>query len=131
MAVEAIVTLLEASAAVTALVGDRITPEWRKQGDPLPALTVAEVSAVRSDELLAAFSLTASRIQVDCWAGSYAQAKALSRAVRDTLDQQSGIIAGVQVERISLSDFRDLGEKTGDKSIRRVSLDFNVWYQEQ
>lgn len=59
---------LLASAALVALVGSRITWDERPQGDVLPAVVLQWIDGVPeySDEGFA--GLTASRLQIDCWA---------------------------------------------------------------
>jgi len=76
---------LNATAGVTALVGSRITPLYRKQGSPLPAV----VYEVISDEPLNWAGGTTGNSQMNlriyCMAASYLGAKELGAAVQTVL----------------------------------------------
>lgn len=112
-------------ATVGGLVGigssARVYPMILPQGSVLPAVTYQVVDKPRIDtaSLSGHNSRIRARVQVDCWATTYAQAKSLATATRNAL--LSAFTA------LNLDD-RDLYED--DTHIYRVSADFSVWYLE-
>lgn len=77
-------TLL-ASTAITRIVGTRIYALEVPEDTTLPALSYRIVSAV-SSPTFATSGMTRYRVQINCWALSYAQAVALRDAVISSLD---------------------------------------------
>lgn len=72
--------LLSGNAGLTALVGTRIFPQVIAQGESMPAL----VYAIRTDsvtQLYGPVGLDRSRIVVQAWAASIAEAKTIADAV--------------------------------------------------
>lgn len=130
---EALVSVLEGSAAVAALVGDRIYPEVAEQGAPLPRVTYQRVSALRSWDMGGPSGLVESRFQFDAWGDTYARMVQLVEAIRTALDGFAGAPLGVAIQLARLVDDAELDEPTedaGEKSIPRTRLDFLVTYEE-
>ena|SRR5690625_790507 len=133
---EAVIQRLLADAAVSAIAGDRIFPGRIPQGESRPVVVLQTINAmpyyadegeVRYDE---------SRVQLDCWAASYGQAKQLSRAVIASLspvDLAPGAPVftgtGIEFQFIELNGARDLPESGSNAAeyFFRVSLDFTFW----
>lgn len=63
------------------------------------------------------------RVQVDCWAATYASAEALRQAVITELEPASGDFLGGFVIRD-----QDMPERTDAGEIHRASLDFKLTY---
>jgi hypothetical protein len=130
---EALRAALLASAGVAALIGDRIAWGLRPQGQPLPAISLTRVTGGYDYTLAGRVPTTRSLVQIDCWAGSYADAKGLGRAVLVALDTLNvAPFQGAFVE-----DERDDAEDTAapqrasagaDRAteIHRTSLDVRV-----
>ena len=118
--------ILLASSGVTALVGTRVNFGEHPQGQPLPAIVMSTVSEVSDHTIDGPDGVPDARVQVDCYALAYGQAKLISRAVRAVLDGHSaGAIQGV-----FLAGARDMREGGTNKAERpfRVSMDFTVRY---
>lgn len=120
---------LRGDAAVAALVGDRVWPVRRPQGRELPALTLSSVSAVPLQSHDGAGALTRSRLQVDCWASSWAAARALRAAaigaIEATEDPAGPIPSIARMGDRDLPELREAGE-----DLFRVSIDFEIWHKE-
>jgi len=116
-----IVTLLAADGGVSALVVARIYPLILPQDPTLPAITYARVTTSRIYSSEGYSNLDNAMIQVDCWASTYAGAKALGTAVLSAMDGSSTFSA-------VLIDERDMFED--DVEIYRVSMDFSTWNTE-
>ncbi len=95
-------SLLEASSAVTALVGSRIYLDARPEADPLPAIVYNLVD--ENDELpvgaVAGQIPTLARMQINCYATTAAGRKALVDAVIAAGDRKAGSIAGSTVNYV-------------------------------
>lgn len=127
---EQLIARLLATAGVLALVGTRIKPIERPQGQALPALTVQTIIGGRAYTMGGADGTTASTVQIDAWGSSYQQAKELSREVIEaieppaTQDDIDFIKAFVDVARDMPVEDIDGGGK-----VFRVSMDFIVWWK--
>lgn len=121
---EALRAMLLSVPAISALVGTRVDWGLAPQGQQLPCITLTVVTDGPVDHSLDGAGLSQARVQADCWAATYAQAKALSRAVRTALDAwQGGVIAGA-----FLAGARDLPDDDGVTEIPRVTMDFIINY---
>lgn len=119
---EALLALLTGSAAVTAIAGTRINWGAHPQGAPLPGIVLTVIDDAEGHIYQGPNGLSQGRVQVDCWALTYDQAKLCGRAVRAALDCYSG----GRFEAIFLADQRDGREGGTNEADRpfRSSLDF-------
>ena len=123
---EVIRAILRADAGVTALVGQRINFGSRPQGEPLPALALSVPSDIEAATLDGASGLNDARIQVNCAAMSYGEARRLERAVRSALHGYSGgILQGVF--HAGSRDFREGGTNEAER-LFGFSVDFSISY---
>jgi hypothetical protein len=127
-----IVDLLEASAGVTAIVGSgasaRIYPLIVKQGDNYPAITYQIISETREPELTQQNGFIQVRVQLTCWAETYAGARTLKEAVRNCIDGSSSTFpSGVFIENSIDSVEESEGSRPGLYAKR---LDALVWFTE-
>jgi hypothetical protein len=125
---EALLALLRGSASVTALVPTaRIN--WRRhpQGQPWPGIVLHAINDRDEYAIADVADLSEARVQIDCWATTYGQAKAISRAVRALL---SGYQGGVfyQMRLNGARDARSTGTNEPDDPAG-VSLDFTFHYR--
>lgn len=90
-------TLLQGSAAVTALIGDGLWIEEAPVGAALPLLILEQVGRVerRTVSRNEAKLLVTSRMQVTALAETYAQKKQLLAAVRQACGNVLGTVAGI------------------------------------
>lgn len=123
---EALISLLLGDTGVSAIVGDRIFWGLRKQGSPLPALVLNRISSVHSYTLDGPVDLSQSRIQIDCYAQTFGQTRALSRAVYAPLNGKRAVHEGVSFEGVFADSERD-NPVEDDSLTFRTSIDFMVW----
>ncbi len=119
-------TELTSDAGVSALVGTRVHPMLRPKGGTLPAITYQRISSIRDNSLDGPMDYVSYRIQIDCWAGTYAQAKALGDAVRAALNGVSTTLGGEAVQFVTLESDNDELENDGDTRHYRVSQDWMI-----
>ncbi len=126
----AIVAKLRATAGVSALAGQRVWPGRRVQARDRPSITVIRVDGapIYTDE--GQGDLTMARVQIDCWAGSYTDAKDLARAVQAALSGFVGTQGSTTFRYFYLDAERDFDEGGSNTSeyLYRTSLDFLVMF---
>ncbi len=119
---------LLAAAPVTALVAQRISWVDRPQASALPSITLQVISDERPQHMKDFNDLRDARVQIDCWALSYASASAIKEAVIAALvPEQTG--NGIIFNRALVDGARDLGERTETQFIHRHSIDLLIWWQ--
>ena len=129
----ALITKLEAAAPVVALVGERIFPNRIPQGVGMPAIAYEQLSGPRDHVMDGNTGLVSTNYVLRCSCSIYAQAKAVSEAVRIELDGYQGTVGGIAISCIMLIDEKDDPEvKPGtDKLMRFVKvLIFTISFQE-
>lgn len=116
-----ILATLLADAVVSGLVANRIYALVSPPGAPVPLITYQRISAIPINSLRGASGVVQARIQVDCWAATYEQAKDLAQAVRAALD------ANAELGAVCLNSQDMQDEATREF---RVIIDFSVWSKE-
>lgn len=125
---EAFVALLLGSPAIIECVEDRVFPVVRPQGSLLPCLVYNGFSREQVMTTTGAANLSSRRVQVDAWGKTYADVKALERAVNARLIGFTGVVAGVEFQGIFDNGGGGDGfENAPPDRLYRVSLDFLVW----
>jgi hypothetical protein len=127
---ESIEDLLVGSAGITALVGSstsaRIYPMLMPQGATLPALTYQTISETREPELVGQNGLFQARVQINCWAATFAGAAALKEAVRNAIDgTTSQFPNGVFIE--NSRDTVEVSEGSRPGRLYGKILDVMIW----
>lgn len=136
---EALRAYLKADDGVKALTGGasaRVDWGARPQGSALPAISLHLISAPRTYHMRGRVRLVGTLVQMDCWADSFAAAKALARALagqggaRGALDRlnenpPAGIDSAV-IENERGPSFDPPGSITST-NLYRASLDVRVW----
>lgn len=125
---EALVAKLLASAGVTALVGNRINWTRRPQGNATPAVVLNMIDGSPGYTLAGPDGLYRNRVQVDCWAKTYAQAKLTARAVDAALSGFKGVSGGVSFRAVFIDSERDDYAAEGPDPLNRTMLDLMVWH---
>lgn len=117
-----------ALAAKVAVFNGRPAIDWVRRPDlaGLPAITLQRVSTDRLYTQDGPVELTGARVQFDCWAGTYGEARNAFRALLDKMESGgTGWKAFLDTERDA--DAEDLD---GGQRVFRVSADFNIWYKD-
>jgi hypothetical protein len=97
----------------------------------LPALVFQQVGAPAPRDLQNQIGLVESRWQFDCYAPKYLDAISLASLLDDALvDNFSGLATVTVQQCIRDGGPTDLGTQDGDKLIRRISLDYVIYYEE-
>lgn len=123
-------SLLAGDAAIAAIVGTRIYPNFIPQDADLPALIYQQISGYRHHTNAGALGLAVPRVQINCWAVTYAAADDLADKVRIKLDGYSGTVSSTKVFSILLSDEVDAPVITGAVTRYCKSLDFEISIEE-
>lgn len=118
--------ILLASGGLSALVGDRINWGVHPQGQAFPAIVLNLVSGFEGIHMNGTGPFE-GRVQVDCDAETYADAKRISRAVIGLLNTYRG--GGFLF--ISHTSTRDDRKGGSNEAMRpfRAGLDFNVTWR--
>ena len=133
---ELLVARLKAIDAITTLVGIRITPGGRLQGNVLPAITYERVTGTEVNHSAGTTNTARVRFEVTCWADGYVDAYTLAALVRG--DGAAGAETGLSgwkdangnVWHLVLGPV-DAPEQTipgrDEKRAYGVTLDYVVW----
>lgn len=92
--IPAVQSILEGSAAVTAIVGARIDRGVSPQDITQPRITWHLVTNVPQNSLACIPGMDNTRVQVDCWAQSQVTARMLAQAARDAIERETPVVFG-------------------------------------
>lgn len=130
---EVLVDYLQNDAGITAAVGDQIFWTKRPQGLSPPDIIMHKIGDGRRDYNMDGPSgLVRTRVQMDCWGETYAQAVGIGRALRNALSglthNQSGVdIFGAFID----SQGEDFDAEADNVSkYQRWRIDFLIWHTE-
>lgn len=129
----AVVTILAGDTDVTDQVDDRFFPLTVSQCEKMPAITYQQIDDRKMPTHSGPNTLLNTRMQIDCWAETYAEASALKKAVRLALDGFIGTVNGRKIGNIIMDDSRDLSRPMpGADELKRYgkSLDFMIVFNE-
>jgi hypothetical protein len=129
----ALVALLLADSAVSALVADRIGAATLPERMARPNITYQLISAQRVNANDGPAGLVFATIQVSCWADAHKTAKQVAAAVRERLNGFTGSAGGLTVQSLLLDDERDAPRDASPDSGTApagVHLTFRVAYSE-
>lgn len=105
---EGLNTHLRASAAVTALVSNRIRPIRRRAKDGTgDAITYRRKRGGFQHDLSGGTGRVHAIVEISCWSQDYDDAKAIAEAVRNELQGNSGTMNGLDAISITLLDEED------------------------
>jgi hypothetical protein len=110
---------------VIAAVGTRVYWGIVPQSAALPYIRLQTISDPRDEHLKGYDGARVTRVQADCFAGSYAAARALAEDVIAAVAVPTAT-GGVQFGRVKAEGPRDLGEDTANGYVHRASLDLLV-----
>jgi hypothetical protein len=124
-------TFLLANAALTALIGQRVTWVRRPQASGLPALTLQIVGGSPDYTMAGRVDLVGRLVQMDIWAATYESMKAVERALivaLDVLNTAPFQAAFIESQR-ETSEAQVGPDATGSTDYFRSSSDVRVWHQ--
>jgi hypothetical protein len=124
----ALLSELQATPGVTALVGARIYPGVAPQNATAPYITYERVSQRVEHDLNGGGSLCVARMSYLCHAATYAAAKSAGAAIVAALDERRGVMGGVTVGAI-LSEMEADAGFDDELRMHVVAVDFRVLYQ--
>lgn len=133
--VETVRLVLGEDGAVDALVDDRIYPEELPDAPTYPAIVLTKATGQGSYDLQGDVGLESARVQVDCYAESYAAMVDLRLAVRRRLSGFKGgpASAPCRIQSSFCINDTDLPEpdtvRAGPR-LRRRMLEFQIWNTE-
>ena len=125
---DAIYSRLIGFAGLSALVGIRVYPSLLPQKVTYPAVRYSRVSGERLRSHSGASGLAMPRFQIDAWAETYDEAKAVAKQIRLALDNFSGTVATVKIHAAFLDSDRDLYDDKAE--VFAVSADYTIAHQE-
>lgn len=120
--------LLLSDAGLSAACGGRVHWQTAPQGGALPVLVLNRVSVVPAYTFGGEDALRSTRVQIDVWARTYAEAADIAATLRGLLSGFSGNFGETRFQGIflgALRDFRDDGA-ADDDGLARVSADYII-----
>jgi hypothetical protein len=119
--------LLTHLKANVALVSNRVYAQFLPQDSTFPAITYSTISGVRNYHH-SGQSYAEHRIQIDCWAEGYLEAKNVAVQVRTALSGYTGTFDSKSVMSCFLLNETNLYDM--DTQLYRVILDFRFAIEE-
>ena len=117
---------LKDNAAVAAITG-QIHWSVRPQGTALPAIVLTGVADDRSQHFTGLAGYRSTRVQIDCYAATKAQAVALREAVIAAL-VPAEVKGGVTFLRSFVNTVLDRGDQTETGFVHRELIDLTCWH---
>jgi hypothetical protein len=127
---EALRSLLLQSAAVKATVQANVGWGLRPQGAALPGVALFEVGGLPSLSFSGPAEWARSRVQADCWARTYKEARGVADAIggrEGVLHGFRGTIGDVRLRTMVIARRTD-DDRDGEGPLYRTSLDLLVWH---
>ena len=115
-------TRMTSDGPVSGVVGTKVYWSFVPQGTALPYIRLQTISDPRPEHLKGYETARVSRVQVDCFAAKYGDARGLAEKVI-TAVEDPGVTGGVHFGRVKAEGPRDLGEDTATGFVHRASLD--------
>lgn len=122
---EALRAILLAAHPVTALTGPRVTWGERARGAGLPAIVMHLIDGVPDYAMSGPGGYRVSRVQVNCLADDYSQAKRLGRAVELAVSGLKTTAGGIDFQSVFVDIIRDIEEagNGAEELLSGVSID--------
>jgi hypothetical protein len=127
---EALYEKIVSLGEVTARVQSRVFARWRSQLSALPAMTFFRVDTTISQSSKGRTKTERARFQIDIFATSHRQARAIADALKTGLDGWTHA-SDPAISYCGLDSEQDLSEDTGDGSeapTARITQDWILWY---
>lgn len=126
-------TYLLSKPAMIAVVGQRIHCNDLPQNCTFPAIAFQTISDIPDHHLRGANGLSVARIQVNCYALTYEDAKLAAEALRLSTDGFCGTVGVHAVNPMTVEDQNDLLQPpitASEKPVFGVAVDLRLAYQQ-
>ena len=126
---ESLTALLLADTAIAGLTGngDRLYWNVGEQGKPDPMAVLYLISGVPDYHMQGASGLVESRVQIDCRAGTVAEALALARAIEARLSGYRGTRDGIKFMGIFKQSERARFDPDPAPGVHMHSADYQIF----
>lgn len=124
---EALRTLLLTSSDLTDVVATNLSWGVLGQGKAKPGVVMFLISGLPDYHMAGPSGLVQSRVQIDCRATKWTDAKAAARAIEETLSGYSGVINSIKFNGIFKDGARSGFEETGAEKFYLESADYLIW----
>ncbi len=104
----------------------RCFPVTLPQNPEFPLILYMRITGIPDNLLKGVSGLTYSRFQIEAWAETYAEAKDLSKAIRDTLNAKTFTVDSVLIGSIVAQNEHDVYEDV--VACHRIIQDFTLWH---
>jgi len=122
---------LRLNAQVDAIVSNRVSPEWRREGTALPAIIYSVDSREPIRSLSGLTGLEQFTVRVECLASNMSGARALSKAARAVFETNTSSIVGTvtfEAGTLQNEDVERMDDQEGtDDGPRSCILTFLIW----
>lgn len=128
-----VVARLNGSAALAAIVGDRIFPQIRPQRSGLPAVVFSIPSIERDHDLDGPTGLATAYLEMVAYAEDFTECDRLAQVLRDLFDGFTGQLGAVEVtETLSDSEVDDWDTTVdgADDGTYSIQVDYQITYRE-
>lgn len=126
-------TYLQTKSTVTDLTSTRMFPDHLPQNTTLPAMTYAVVSTNGPQHMTASAGYSDFRVQLDCYADTYAAAQNLAEQIRLVMHGYSGAMGTDTVDVVQLANgFSSYDDPIdgSDKGRHVYVLEWRLWVAE-
>ena len=121
---EAIYSILSNDAAVTALISNRIYHLTISQNSPAPCISYSINEGPEDETFDGQGDFRQDDLQIDCWASTYTEALQLATVIKAVLKNYSGVVAGTNIQRITLDTAVSVFED--DVDLYRTSQSYSI-----
>lgn len=118
--------LLSEESAITAIVGDRISPILLDEDSNFPAILYTCISHVNFKTINGNTNLMRGKYQIDCFAESDSQAMQLAELVQEALDSQKMVFEDTDVQFMTVDSVINFYD--AETQIHRYILDLTVHF---
>jgi hypothetical protein len=129
---EAITTYLLARTGLTALIGRRFSFDEPPKDTTLPYVVCKEISNVFNDDMDGKIENENPNWQWTVYAVSRESAKAVGRQLRAALQDYSGTLSGITVQKIKLRFELQSKEMIGDtQSVHTLDQEYQIYFENE
>lgn len=125
---EALRALLLTNSTLTGIVATNLSWGVMGQGKAKPGVVMFLISDAPDYHMAGPSGLVESRVQIDCRAAKWTDAKAAARAIEETLSGYRGAIGSIWFKGIFKDSARSGFEDTGAEKFYLESADYIVWH---